>query len=68
MCSGEFSGEFFHTRIIDASPLSLLNHIISLHVNLTDKKKNAFCYKYVKPARLHIDDNGDVKIELDSWK
>ena len=68
MCFGELSGEFFHTRIIDDSPLSLMKHIISLHVNLTDEKKKAFCDKYIKPMRLHIDGNGDVKIELNSWK
>ena len=54
--------------MIDASPLSLLKYILSLHVNLTDEKKKAFFDKYIKPARLHIDDNGDVKIELNSWK
>lgn len=68
MCFGELSGEFFHTRIIDDSPLSLLKYIISLHVNLTDEEKKAFFDKYIKPARLHIGDNGDVKIELNSWK
>ena len=68
LCFGKFSGEFFHTRIIDGSPLSLLKYIISLHVNLTDEEKKAFFDKYIKPARLHIDDSGDVKIELNSWK
>lgn len=47
----------------------LMDHVLAAtRANLTDAEKKAFFDKYIKPMHLHIDDNGDVKIELNPWK
>lgn len=47
----------------------LMNHILqATRVTLSDEEKKQFFDKYLKSMRLVIDDNGEVRVELNSWK
>lgn len=47
----------------------LMSHILqATRVNLSEEEKKQFYDKYLKSMRLAIEDNGDVRVELNSWK
>ena len=47
----------------------LMSHILqATRVTLSEEEKKQFYDKYIKSMRLAIDDNGDVHVELNSWK
>ncbi len=47
----------------------LMNHILqATRVTLSDEEKKQFFDKYLKSMRLVIDDSGEVRVELNSWK
>ncbi len=47
----------------------LMDHILTAtRANLTEAEKKAFFDKFIKPMHLFIEEDGNVKIELNSWK